>query len=135
MDTIFEFLFFMWLIIAFVSGSRKKKNLPPTTQSDEIQQESESPTFEIPTLANDPNVQPLPMSTEIVRVIDAAEEANQQREFLKQKLSAAKKISQEEFRSESRSKNDSPLNFSHSEAMNAMILAEIFSKPKSLRRK
>ena len=145
----FDFILFcLWMVlglIAHIYNKNKKKNLPSPTNSDldQIQQNSESATFEIPTLANDPNVpvEPLPSRevVEVEQVNNVGELFRQRQEMYRQKfaptnLDIVSKI-EEPIKKQPQQKSNSPinLNFTPEDTMNAMILSEIFSKPKSLR--
>ena len=146
MDDLFSLIFFLWLAIAVVGNIfNKAKRLPPPTNQDldQIQQNSEPAAFEIPTLANDPNipVEPLP-SREVVEVnqVSNVEDIFRQRqEMYKQRLNQANsriepKV-EEQVKIQPKQKSNLPLNLNLTpeDTMNAMILSEIFNKPKSLR--
>ena len=109
MDDIFSIIFFIWIAYAILESIVRKKNIPtPQEQPTEID-------FEIPILENDPNAKiQSPQSSES-KIIQ------------QQKVSQAIK--------KSNVGQESYLNFTSDDAMNAMVLAEIFSKPKSLRKK
>ena len=107
----FSFLIVLWiifLVIQNVADKKKPKKLPPPDSHD----------FEIPTLANDPNQIP---SAE-VRKINLAE-------LYQQKKSESVK------KSDDVEQKKSPLEINPDSAMNAIIMSEILSKPKALRKK
>ena len=146
-----DFIFFcLWMILglfAHIYNKNKKRNLPPPTNSDldQIQQNTESATFEIPTLANDPNipVEPLPSRevVEVEQVNNVGELFRQRQEMYRQKFSSINLTETPEIeeqpqnKKQPQQKSNSPINldFTPEDTMNAMILSEIFNKPKSLR--
>ncbi len=148
MDDFFSIIFFIWFAFVILEGLVKKRQVPPTIDSDldRQQQNSESATFEIPTLANDPNLQRDPIPTEEVlqsAEIKTTEQIFRQRqELFRQSLlnqTKNKTIEPQKPLAQRQSKFDSNinlnLNFTEADALNAMILSEIFNKPKSLRRR
>ena len=146
-----DFIFFcLWMILglfAHIYNKNKKRNLPPPTNSDldQNQQNTESATFEIPTLANDPNipVEPLPSRevVEVEQVNNVGELFRQRQEMYRQKFSSINLTETPEIeeqpqnKKQPQQKSNSPINldFTPEDTMNAMILSEIFNKPKSLR--
>lgn len=146
-----DLIFFcIWMVLglfAHIYNKNKKKNLPPPTNSDldQIQQNSEPAAFEIPTLANDPNIQvePLPSRevVEVEQVNNVDELFRQRQEMYRQKLAPTNldivsKI-EEPRKKQPQKQSNSPINldFTPEDAINAMILSEIFNKPKSLQRR
>ena len=106
MDDIFSIIFFIWIAYAILESIVRKKNIPtPQEQPTEID-------FEIPILENAKIQSPQSSESKIIQ---------------QQKISQAIK--------KSNVGQESYLNFTSDDAMNAMVLAEIFSKPKSLRKK
>ena len=142
MDDIFSMIFFIWIIYSILEGVVRKKQMPklPSDQ-DQTQQDSESATFEIPTLANDPNLQQLPIpSEEVIQIERGDSVADVYRKRLEILRSASSNVeqtttTQNEQNIQSKEKLASNLNFTPTDTMNAMILSEIFNKPKSLRRR
>ena len=140
MDDIFSIIFFIWIAYAFLEGLVRKKQMPKLP-SDQMQQDSEDPTFEIPTLANDPNLQQLPVPSEEVIQVDRARSVKDiflQRQAMLQSTSStpsAPQIQQIEQEPQTTAKLSLNLNFTPTDTMNAMILSEIFNKPKSLRKR
>ena len=142
MDDIFSMIFFIWIIYSILEGVVRKKQMPklPSDQ-DQTQQDSESATFEIPTLANDPNLQQLPIpSGEVIQIESGdsiADIYRKRREMLKVASTDTDQstIHQDEQRNQPKEKSALNLNLTPSDTMNAMILSEIFNKPKALRRR
>ena len=144
MDDIFSLIFFLWIAYAFIAGANNKKKLPaPKTESDQYQQNEEPSTFEIPTLANDPNLSTdnLP-SAEVVKVenLNSIEDIFRQRqEFLRRQNMITSESSDSPSNDDPPKSNESEaqfkLNFDKSNALNAIVLAEIFNKPKALRKR
>ena len=153
MDDIFSLIFFLWVAFTLFEGLGKKKKLPPPPSSNQDldwqQQNEESATFEIPTLANDPNMapqQPLPVEETVeIKQANNIEEIFRQRQALfRQRCSIQQspELMQESEQTvksnvKSQTQTDSTkinLNLTQSDVLNAMVLSEIFSKPKSLRR-
>ena len=142
MDDIFSMIFFIWIIYSILEGVVRKKQMPklPSDQ-DQTQQDSESSTFEIPTLANDPNLQQLPIPSEEVIQIErgdsVADVYRRRLEILRSASSNTEQTTttQNEQNTQSKEKSALNLNFTPADTMNAMILSEIFNKPKSLRRR
>ncbi|MBQ9486832.1 MAG: hypothetical protein IJU91_03385 [Selenomonadaceae bacterium] len=132
----------LWVVILIVQAvnDKKKKKLPPPAPPAE---NTEGRNFDIPTLANDPN-----FPGEDVTVYRDAERPAEVREvnftemYRQRKSTAREKVSARTAESNVESNvqttaNESkslPLNLNAESAMNAMILSEIFGKPKALRR-
>ena len=117
-------------MVTVIGGIFSKKKLPPpsTDESMQHQQNSEAESFDIPILANDPNIPQLP-NQEIV--IDTQpsniESIYRQRQQFKQVNQKLPKVNKNE-------STEMPA-FNQMNALDAMIYSEIFGKPKSLRRK
>ena len=101
----FSFLIVLWIIFLVIQNVADKKKSKKLPPPD-------SHDFEIPTLANDPNQIP---SAE-VRKINLAELYQQKK-------------------SDDVEQKKSPLEINPDSAMNAIIMSEILSKPKALRKK
>ena len=110
-------IFLIWLAVVVIDNlaKRKKRRLPPP--------QSNSPDFDIPTLANDPNEE-IPIFIETPR----------QAEIRPQKISRPKpqKVPKQELQEDE--SNELDLNLTPSTVMNAFVLSEILGKPKALRR-
>lgn len=115
-------IFLIWLVITIIDNmaKRKKRRVPPP------QNQNDSPDFEIPTIAGDPN---LP-GEEIPIVLETPKPAE-----IRQKNSPPrrKKIADRDVR-ESDEDNALDLILTPATAMNAFVLTEILGKPKALRR-
>ena len=144
MDDIFSLIFFLWIAYAFIAGANNKKKLPtPKTESDQYQQNEEPSTFEIPTLANDPNLSTDNLSSaEVVKVenLNSIEDIIRQRqEFLRRQniITPASATLQSKDDPPKSKESEAPfkLNFEQKDALNAIVLAEIFNKPKALRKR
>ena len=146
MDDIFSLIFFLWFAAAVIGSifDKKRRRLPPTPNQDldQRQQDLEQPTFEIPTLANDPNISrdPLPAEEviEVKQVNNVEEIFRQRKNLVRQKLSLQSPsydTSQAEVNAEDKEKSPLNLKLTPEDTMNAMILSEIFNKPKALRRR
>ena len=130
-----EFWVVLWIIFIVAQNIFDKKkikqptNIPPNNSK-------ESPNFEIPTLANDPNFpgeeeqilfeNPTPSAE--VREIDLSG-------YYRQKKNEVEKIQHEEIKFSEREQKKLPLGLNPESAMNAIILGEVLGKPKSLRKK
>ena len=140
MDDIFSIIFFIWIAYAVLEGLVRKKPIPKLP-SDQMQQDSEEPTFEIPTLANDPNLQQLPVPSEEVIQVERARSVKDmflQRQAMLQSTystTVAPQMQQIEQEPQKTAKPNLNLNFTPTDTMNAMILSEIFSKPKAMRKR
>lgn len=112
----FSFWIILWiifLVVQNVADKKKKRQLPPPDSTS-------SPDFEIPTLANDPTAE--------VRDIDLLE-------IYQQKKSEVQEISEPVKKVEKVEEKKLPLGITPDSAMNAIIMSEILSKPKALRKK
>ena len=128
----------LWVVILIVQAvnDKKKKKLPPPAPPAENNGDR---NFEIPTLANDPN-----FPGEDVTVYRDAERPAEVREvnftemYRQRKSTAREKVSARTVESTVQTTADEgkglPLNLNAESAMNAIILSEIFGKPKALRR-
>ncbi len=113
-------IFLIWLVVVVIDNlaKRKKRRLPPP--------QSNSPDFDIPTLANDPNFP----NEEIPIFIETPKQA----EIRPQKISRPKpQITPKQELHEEES-NELDLNLTPSTVMNAFVLSEILGKPKALRK-
>ena len=133
MDDIFSIIFFIWIAYAVLEGAIRKKKIPPPLQrpSEQRHEEDDTTDFEIPTLANDPNA-PIVLAPPraIVEIVQPEPKIqSQSQDQIQAKYERAKKVTEQE-----QTKPTLNLNFTQTDAMNAMVLSEIFSKPKSLRR-
>lgn len=113
-------IFLIWLAIVVIDNlaGRKKRRLPPP--------ENNSPEFDIPTLANDPNFP----GEEVKIYIESPRKAK----LCSKSMPPAQikpKISVQEVQEENKGLD---LNLTPSTVMNAFILSEILGKPKALRR-
>ena len=120
----------LWVVILIVQAvtDKKKKKLPP-----KIEQPADNADFEIPTLANDPNFPDENVKSAEVREINFSE-MYQPNRSAREKISARTLENNLQTATNEKNKN-LPLNLNAESAMNAMILSEIFGKPKALRRK
>ena len=142
MDDIFSMIIFIWIIYSILEGVVRKKQMPKLpSEQDQTQQDSEGAIFEIPTLANDPNLQRLPIPSEEVIQIergDSIADVYRKRQEMLRAASANTEqptIHQDEQALQPKEKSALNLNLTPADTMNAMILSEIFNKPKSLRRR
>ena len=115
-------IFLLWLVVVVIDNlsKRKKRRLPPPQDN--------SPDFDIPTLANDPN---LP-GEEIPIFIESPRQA----EIRPQKFSAQVQPRQQTPKREIRMEetHELDLNLTPATVMDAFILNEILGKPKALRK-
>lgn len=130
-----EFWVVLWIIFIVAQNifDKKKPKQPPNIPPNNS---TESPNFEIPTLANDPNFpgeeeqilfeNPTPSAE--VREINLSE-------YYRQKKNEVEKIQHEEIKFSEREQKKLPLGLNPESAMNAIILGEVLGKPKSLRKK
>jgi len=116
-------IFLIWLAVVVIDNlaKRKKRRLPPP--------QNNSPDFNIPTLANDPNFpgEEVPIFIENPRPAEI-----RQKNFTPRPKKTSERV--QEFR-ETEKTNELDLNFTPSNVMNAIIFSEILGKPKSLRKK
>ena len=113
-------IFLIWLAITVIDNlaKRKKRRIPPP--------ENNSPDFDIPTLANDPNFP----GEEVPIFIESPRQA-EMRPKSKPPAQIQTKASVQEVREET---EELDLNLTPSTVMNAFVLSEILGKPKALRR-
>ena len=112
-------IFLIWLAVTILDNiAKRKRRIPPPR--------SQSPDFDIPTLANDPN---LP-GEEIPIFIESPQQAEVRPRDLP---SPRKKIVDK--RQEIEERNELNLNLTPSTVMNAFVLSEILGKPKALRKR
>ena len=113
-------IFLIWLVVTIIDNlaKRKKRRLPPPENS---------PDFEIPTIANDPNFpgEEVPIFIESPMQAEVREKNSPPRR---------KKISAQEVR-EVEQTNELDLNLTPSTVLNAFILTELLDKPKALRQR
>ena len=114
-------IFLIWLAITVIDNmaKRKKRRLPPPENS---------PDFEIPTIANDPN---LPGEEIPIFIENPIQAEVREKNYPPPRK---KKISAQEIR-EDEQKKELELNLTPSNVMNAFILTELLEKPKALRRR
>ncbi len=141
MDEIFSIIFFIWIIYSVLEGVVRKKPMPKLpSEQDQTQQDSEDAIFEIPTLANDPNLQRLPVpSEEVVQIKrgDSIADVYRRRQEIFRTISENQEQSAEPSNVEdtkSKEKTALKLDLTPTDSMHAMMLSEIFGKPKALRR-
>lgn len=115
-------IFLIWLVITIIDNlaNRKKRRLPPPENP------RNSPSIEIPTLANDPNSHVKP-----AQVYERVEKVSNVK---RQSTSSSVTFAAQEVR-EASEDNKLNLNLTPSTVMNAFVLSEIISKPKALQRR
>ncbi|MBR1646268.1 MAG: hypothetical protein IJ685_05750 [Selenomonadaceae bacterium] len=128
MDFLFIIVMFVIFTIIDNLAGRKKPRVPPPQNRDG------QPNFDIPTLANDPNLpgEEIPMIVEIPRPAEIRPRSPQ--EYFAQRQQITKQDAAQVVRDE----NQSPelnLEFTPSTIMNGFILSELLDKPKALRRR
>ena len=116
-------IWIIFLVVQNVADKKKKSKQPPINSEN-------PPDFEIPTLANDPNFpdEKTSIQSAEVREINLAE-------IYRQKKIESQNFSEQTEKIHEVEQKNLPLNLNSETAMNAMILSEIFGKPKSLRRR
>ena len=134
MDDIFSIIFFIWIAYAVLEGAIRKKKIPPPLQlpSEQRNEEDDTTNFEIPTLANDPNA-PIVLAPPraIVEIVQPEPKIqSQSQNQIQSNYERAMWALEPE-----QTIPTLNLNFTQTDAMNAMVLSEIFSKPKALRRR
>ena len=126
----------LWIVIAVVQGLADKNKKPTSNPPPNLPQNN-SPDFEIPTLANDPNfpgeensilIQDTTQPAE-VREVNLAELYRQKKLFAQTENKFTAPEVQQNKIPEVEQKNFS-LDLTPSATMNAIILGEILSKPK-----
>lgn len=122
------------LIVQSVTDKKKKKKLPPVPPPENTGNRN----FDIPTLANDPNFPGEDVTvfrdTERpaeVREVNFTEMYSQRKAAAREKISA--RTAESNLQPTTNEGKGLPLNLNAESAMNAMILSEIFGKPKALR--
>lgn len=126
----------LWIIFIVVQNVLEKKkpksppNLPPQNQENNFD-------FEIPTLANDPNFPGEENQILIEEKTPSAEvrEINLEDFYREKKSEAEKNFRETEKIFHEVEQKKLPFDLNSETAMNAIILSEIFGKPKSLQRK
>lgn len=116
----FGTIILLWLIVMLFDNvlKRKKRRVPPPKNN--------SPDFDIPTLANDPN---LP-GEEIPIFIDGSQQVEvRPRDYTPRPKKISAPIREQE------PSTELDLTLTPSNVMNAIVLAEILDKPKALRHK
>ena len=117
-------IFLIWLAVTVIDNlaKRKKRQLPPP------ENQNDSPNFEIPTLANDPNLpgEEIPIFIESPQQVEV-----RPRNFQPPR---PKKIVEPQ-RQESEETHELNLNLMPANVMDAIIFSEILGKPKALRRR
>ena len=111
-DDIFSVIFFIWIAFAFLEGIVRKKKIPPSPQLP-----SEDTNFSL-----DQNVIDIAQPVEI-------------KQLNPKPNSQPKKVLTEQFKTNKPKDTNLNLEFTPADTMNAMILSEIFSKPKALRKR
>ena len=132
MDDIFSVIFFIWIAYAALESVIRKKKIPPPLQlpSERRAEDDEAADFEIPTLANDPN------STKVIEPSKSVAEMFQAEQPRQRQMQTLLQRHQSNIQTEQSQTNPTiNVNLTQNDAMNAMILSEIFNKPKSLRRR
>ena len=117
-------IFLIWLVITIIDNlaNRKKRRLPPPENPEN------SPSIEIPTLANDPNsnIKPAQVYERVEKVSNVKRQSAP--------TSSSVTLAAQEVR-EAAETNQLNLNLTPSTVMNAFVLSEIIEKPKALRRR
>lgn len=133
--SLFVIIWIVILIVENVAGKKKKlpQNQPPAEKSGKLN---------IPTLANDPNFPGEDVTVfedEVkpaeVREIGFTEMYRQRKADLGAEKISARTVETNFENSSENKKSNLPLNLNAESAMNAIILSEIFGKPKALRRR
>ena len=111
-------IFLIWLAVTIIDNlAKRKRRLPP---------QSQSPDFDIPTLAGDPNIP----GEEIPIFIDSPNQA----EVRPRDLPSPQKKFVEQ-RREVEDRNELNLDLTPSTVMDAFVMSEILGKPKALRKR
>ena len=115
-------IFLIWLAITIIDNmaKRKKRRLPPPT---------DSPDFDIPTLTNDPNFP----GEEVPIFLDSPQQA-EVRPKKNPSTPRPKKISPREVH-KAQENSELDLNLTPSKVLDTIILSELLDKPKALRRR
>ena len=126
----FSILVILWIAFLVLEkiAEKKKKKVPPPNPTETS---TNNASVEIPTLANDPNFpgEDVPVFKDEFKPAEIREKISSQPKTELQ--------SEKNFRREDTTENKSnlPLNLNPDSAMNAIVLSEIFGKPKALQRK
>ena len=120
MDVVFIIVMFVVISIVDNLSKRKKRRLPPPQNPDG------QPNFDIPTLANDPNlpgeeiplVVELPRPAEIQPLNPPPRQSRAEKQFVREEQSP-----------------DIDVEFTPSTIVNGFILSELLDKPKALRKR
>lgn len=113
-------IFLIWLAITIIENLAKRKK-------SRIQQPSDSPNFDTPTIQGDPNFP----SEEVPIFIQSPQQAEVRPRNL---TPPKKKISAQEVQ-EAEETDELNLNLTPSNVLNAFVLSEVLDKPKALRRR
>ncbi len=138
----FEWIIALWILFSLL-GNLAKKKLPPPQMPPDINSENQPGTdFEIPTLANDPN---FPGEEPTILINDTTPQAEIREMDLEEIYRRTKIRDRENFRSvqkietpekiESSKLPDIVFGLNPESSKEALILAEIFGKPKALRQR
>ena len=121
-----SFIIVLWIIVSIVSAITDRKKAPPPPENPQ-NDSNRNFTFEMPTLANDPN--------QYVenQEIDLAELYRQKKQATKNSADTKLKPENKNFVAEE-TKNIE-VEISPASAMNAIILSEILDKPKALKKR
>ena len=118
MDVVFIIVLFVVISIFDNLSKRKKRRLPPQNRDDQ-------PNFDIPTLANDPNMpgEEIPLIVEVprpaeIRPLNPPQRSRAETQFVREEQSA-----------------DIDVDFTPSAIVNGFILSELLNKPKALRKR
>ena len=119
MDIVFIIVMFVVISIFDNLGKRKKRRVPPPQNRDG------QPNFDIPTLANDPNMpgEEIPLVVEVprpaeVRPLNPPRPSRAETQFIREEQSP-----------------ELDMEFTPSAIVNGFILSELLDKPKALRRR
>ncbi len=111
-------IFLIWLAVTIIDNlAKRKRRIPPQNQS---------PDFDIPTLANDPNIP----GKEIPIFIESPTQAE-----VRPRNSSPRPKKIVEQRSEAEERNELNLPLTPSTVMDAFVMSEILGKPKALRKR
>lgn len=131
MDVLFIIVMFVIVSIIDNLSSRKKPRVPP-------QNHDEQPNFDIPTLANDPNLpgEEIPLVVEIPRPAEVRPKKIPPRSVQKifTQLQCSQKISAQPVH-ETQEISGLDVEFTPSTIVNGFIMSELLDKPKALRRR
>ena len=129
MDDVFAVVFLIALVVSFFDGGKKKRQsggAPPLP----------TPDIDIPTLANDPNIKvQQEVTVEPPPKIVPRGVTNSVTESYRQKYKQQRLAEERSMKLKSPSENRTEAVLDADDALNAMILKEIFDSPKALRRR